>query len=100
MRNAERGARNRPIPRSALRIPHSLGAGADAAADADVLGGVGEEGDVAGALQRGREGALVAGAGARLAPRLDLAALGEEAAQLAHIFIVDVVLLLDTEDTN
>src|SRR5437870_4345119 len=55
---------------------------------------------MAGPFQRHGEGALVAGAGARLAARLDLAPLRQIAAQPAHILIVDIGQLLGAEPAN
>src|SRR5215207_2865202 len=56
---------------------------------ADVLRGEGQQGQVAGALEGGAQGALVLGAGARLAARLDLAAVGDVAAQAGRFLVVD-----------
>jgi hypothetical protein len=65
-----------------------------------MLGGVRQQRNVTGTLQRDSERALVAGAGAGLPPGLDLAALREVAAQPSDILVVDVADLIDTERTD
>src|SRR4051794_24463013 len=63
------------------------------AAAADALGGglgrVGQQGQLAGALHRGRDLVLVPAAGAGDATRADLAALGDESAQAGDVLVVD-----------
>src|SRR5829696_4476866 len=51
-------------------------------------------------LDRGSQRALVPGAGAELATRLDLAALGDVAAQARRVLVVDLPDLVDTESTD
>jgi hypothetical protein len=55
---------------------------------------------VARALEGEREHALVLGAGARLASRLDLGAIADVASQLRGLFVVDVVDLVDAEGAD
>src|SRR6187551_109102 len=62
-----------------------------------LVGGVGNERQLAGALQRDLQLALPLGARAREAPRLDLAALRDELHQQPHVLVVDVVDLLRPE---
>ena len=52
---------------------------------------------MAGALERDRQLALVAGAGAGLAPRLDLGPLGQVAAEAVDLLVVDLDGLVGTE---
>ncbi len=59
--------------------------------------GEGQQGDVPGLLDRPRETALVRGAHARQAAGNDLAALGYEALQQAHVAVRDSVDLLGAE---
>src|SRR5258707_1395449 len=56
-----------------------------------------DERDLAGALDRRLQLALVLGAGAGNAPRQDLAALGHERPDQLHILVVDVVDLVRAE---
>src|SRR3954452_19740274 len=56
-----------------------------------------DERDLAGALDRRLQLALVLGAGARNAPRQNLAALGHERPDQLHVLVVDVVDLVRTE---
>ena len=56
---------------------------------ANMLGGVGKESKVAGALNGIRERSLVLGAGAGFAPRLNSATFGDEPAEEAHVLVVD-----------
>ena len=51
-------------------------------------------------LDRGSQRALVPGAGAELATRLDLATLGDVAAQARRILVVDLSDLVDTEPAD
>ena len=51
-------------------------------------------------LDRDRQRALVPGAGAELAARLDLASLGDVAAQARSVLVVDLPDLVDTESAN
>lgn len=60
----------------------------------------GEQRKMPSALDRGREGALVLGARARLPSRLDHAAVGDEPANARHVFIVDVLDAIDTEGAH
>src|SRR3954464_11668101 len=62
-----------------------------------LVGGVRDERQLAGALQRDLQLALPLGARAREAPRLDLAALRHELHQQPHVLVVDVVDLLRPE---
>ena len=66
----------------------------------DVLSRERQQSHVAGPLQGDGQHALVAGAGAGLAARLDLAAVGNVAAQLARVLVVDLVNLVDAERTD
>jgi hypothetical protein len=59
--------------------------------------GEGEQREVPGALDRRRQRALVLGAGAGLAARLDHPTVGDEAAQARDILIVDVLDAIDAE---
>jgi hypothetical protein len=52
---------------------------------------------MAGVLQRDAQAALMLGAGAGLAARLDLGAVREVAAQATHVFVVDLADVFDTE---
>jgi hypothetical protein len=56
-----------------------------------------EQGDVAGALDRNRHGALVPRAGAELSSGLDLAALANVAAKAGDILVVHVVDIVRAE---
>src|SRR5215210_1893859 len=51
-------------------------------------------------LDRGGQGALVPGAGAELAARLDLASLGDVATQARRVLVVDLPDLVDTEPAD
>jgi hypothetical protein len=51
-------------------------------------------------LDRDRQRPLVPGAGAELAARLDLAALGDVAAQARSVLVVDLPDLVDTESAD
>src|SRR3954471_12760658 len=70
------------------------------AGDVDVLGRERQQGHVTGALQGDGEHALVPGARAGLATRLDLAAVGNVATQLARVLVIDLVDLVDAERTD
>src|ERR1700730_4412999 len=61
------------------------------------FGLVRQQGDVAGAVQRRGQAALVAGAGAGHAARQDLAAVAEVAAQARHLLVVDDLRVLKAE---
>ena len=63
-------------------------------------GGEGQQRDLARALDRDGQAALMARAGAGLAPRLDLAALGDVAPQLVRLLVVDVLDLVDAESAD
>ena len=52
------------------------------------------------ALDRDSQRALVPGTGAELAARLDLASLGDVAAQARRVLVVDLSDLVDTEPAN
>jgi hypothetical protein len=52
------------------------------------------------ALDRDSQRALVPGAGAKLAARLDLASLGDVAAQARRVLVVDLPDLVDTEPAD
>src|SRR3954469_106074 len=67
------------------------------ASGAALVRGVGNERQLAGALQRDLQLALPLGARARETARLDLAALGDELHQQPHVLVVDVVDLLRPE---
>src|SRR2546421_4841082 len=62
-----------------------------------LVGGVGQQCDVAGTLERDREPALVTGAGAGDTTRKDLAPLADEAAKTRDFLVVDQMHLLHTE---
>src|SRR5688500_6057428 len=62
-----------------------------------VRGHVRQQGDRAGALDRVREVALVPRAAAGDAARDDLAALGDQAAQPAHVLVIDEIDLVRAE---
>src|ERR1700759_4918432 len=72
-------------------VPVPIAAAAAAAADAlgRRLGRVRQEGDLASALDGGRDLVLVPAAGAGDATGPDLAALGHEATQTGHVLVVD-----------
>lgn len=55
---------------------------------------------MSGALDGDAEAALVSGAGACLAARFDLAALGEVAAQARHVLVVDILHAVYAEGAN
>src|SRR6478736_2507674 len=63
----------------------------------EVLGCVGQQGDVPGTLEGDRQLALVTGAGAGLAARLDLGALGQVAAEAVDLLVVDLRGLVGAE---
>src|SRR4029077_13321682 len=63
----------------------------------EVLGGVGQQGDVPGTLEGDRQLTLVTGAGAGLAARLDLGALGQVAAEAVDLLVVDLRGLVGAE---
>ena len=65
-----------------------------------LVGRIGEQGDVPGALKRDREAPLVTSAGPRHAPRQDLASLADEAAKARNLLVVDEMDLLHTEVAN
>ena len=65
-----------------------------------VLWGVRQQGDVAGPLEGHRQLALVAGAGPRLATRLDLRSLREVAAEAVDLLVVDQDGLVGAEGTD
>src|SRR5262245_7425713 len=67
---------------------------------AQVLRRVREQGDVSGALEGNRQLALVAGAGPRLATRLDLGSLREVAAEAVNLLVVDLDRLVGTEGAD
>jgi hypothetical protein len=77
-----------------------LAAGGEDAGDVDVLCGEGEQGDVTGALEGGGEHTLVTGAGAGLAPGLDLAAVGDVATEAGGLFVVDGGDFVDAEGAD
>src|SRR5437870_5508895 len=62
-----------------------------------VLRSVGQERDLPGALESGRQHALVPGAGTGLAPRLDLCPLGQVPPEPIDLLVVDRFGLLNTE---
>src|SRR5581483_7857893 len=82
------------------RIPSALAARREDVRRADVVGSVGQERQVPGALHGDGEAALVAGAGAGLPPGLDLAAVRDEAAELERVLVVDVLDLVDAEGAD
>src|SRR5690606_38927580 len=61
------------------------------------VGHVRQQGDLPRPLDGRLQGALMLGARTRDAPRLNLAALGNERRQGLHVLVVDVVDLLDAE---
>ncbi len=65
-----------------------------------LVGGIGEQGDVTGALERDREATLMTSAGSRHATRQDLASLADEAAKARDLLVVDEMDLLHTEVAN
>ena len=65
-----------------------------------MLGGEGQEGQVSRALQSDCQHPLVARAGARLASRLDLATVGDVAAQPCRLLVVDRLHFIDAEDAD
>jgi hypothetical protein len=65
-----------------------------------MLGREREHGQLAGALERDVQQALVGGAGACLATRLDLAALRQVTTQSAQVLVVNFVDLVDAELAN
>src|SRR5262245_4484936 len=67
---------------------------------AQVLRRVREQGDVTGALECNRQLALVAGAGPRLATRLDLGSLREVAAEAVDLLVVDLHRLVGAEGAD
>src|SRR5712692_150604 len=62
-----------------------------------LVGGVGKQRDVAGALERDREAALVTGTGSGHAARKNLAPLADKAAEARDFFVIDQMDLLDAE---
>jgi hypothetical protein len=69
-------------------------------ADLPAGGGEGQERYVSRSLDRNRQRTLVSGAGAKLAPRLDLASLRDVAAQARGIFVIDLPDLVDAESAD
>ncbi len=65
-----------------------------------MIGGVWQQGEVASAFDGERQAALVPGAGAGLAARVDLPALRDEAPELARLLVVDVLDLVDAEGAD
>src|SRR5438067_9821002 len=65
-----------------------------------LVGRIGEQGDVTGALERDREAPLVTRAGSRHATGQDLASLADEAAKARDLLVVDEMDLLHTEIAN
>ena len=65
-----------------------------------MCGGIGQKRHMPRVLQRDGQPTLVLGAGAGLAARLDLGAVGQEAAQPHQVLVVDVVDLVDAELAN
>src|SRR6266567_4853629 len=65
-----------------------------------LVGGIGEQGDVTGALERDREATLMTSAGSRHATGQDLAPLTNEAAKARDLLVVDEMDLLHTEVAN
>jgi hypothetical protein len=63
----------------------------------DVACREGQEGDVARSLEGEGEHALMPGTGTRLAPGLDLGAVGDEATKLGGLLVVDGVDFIDAE---
>src|SRR5215203_4118716 len=60
----------------------------------------GQQGNMAGTLDRGGQRALMFGAGAGLAARLDLAALGDVAPQAREVLVVDLFDAVHAEGAN
>jgi hypothetical protein len=56
---------------------------------ANVLSSIGNQSNVTGSLHRDGQPTLVLGAGACLAPALDLATICQEASQSWHVLVVD-----------
>ncbi len=96
--DARRRSATRRSPASGTARRDPLGHGA--ALGAEVLGRVRQQRDVAGALERDGQLALVPGAGAGLAARLDLGALGQVAAQAVDLLVVDLDGLVGAEGAD
>src|SRR5207302_1272783 len=67
------------------------------AGDANVLGGKRQHGQLAGTFEGNVERPLMGGAGAGLTAWLDLAALGQKAAQPPEVLVIDHFDLVDAE---
>src|SRR6478672_10054407 len=90
---------NRPTTTSAARAARREAGPSDQQrrSGSEVLGRVGQQGDVPGTLEGDRQLALVTGAGAGLAARLDLGALGQVAAEAVDLLVVDLRGLVGAE---
>src|SRR5581483_8720882 len=80
-----------PRPRPPGRGPRPPSAGSPGPSRALPLAHVGEQGQLAGALDGERELLLVAAREARDPPRAQLAAVGDEAAQRGQVLVVDLL---------
>ena len=65
-----------------------------------VVGAEGDEREYAGALDSSRQHTLVLRADAGLAPRLHLVSVRNEAPKPAHVFVVNVLHLIDAEGAD
>ena len=75
-------------------------AGREGSREPDVLRRVGQKSQVPGPLQGDGEAALVLGAGARLAARLDLPAVRQIATELRNVLVVDLADVVDAEGAD
>lgn len=81
-------------------LPPSCDGGRFASVNKNLVGHVRQEGDLTRSLDGLGELALVHRAGTGRAARQDLAALGQEAAKLRGVFVVDISALVNTELAN
>ena len=75
-------------------------AGREGSREPDVLRSVGQESQVTGPLQGNGEKALVLGAGARLATRLDFSPVRQVTTELRNVLIVDLAHVVDAEGAD
>ena len=97
MGNGRWGGDAVPVAHCPLPIAPLLRSGLEDARIADVGGGEGQQRQMAGALQRGRQPPLMTGTGAGLTPWLDLAAVRDKPPQPCRFLVVDHVDLIHAE---
>lgn len=92
-------------PRYSGRQPKSSGERTstsdwEGARQVNVLRRVRQQRDLARTLERGCEHSLMSSAGAGLATRLDLAAVGDISAEAAGVFVIDELYFVDAESAD